>query len=80
MSDHYLVGTSRHLNYVSDPKQEIQGRSYRNYSQACVRNYMVRIDRSPVFMTHDVDLVWDLLYSIIVNCANVVTPVKTMKV
>lgn len=41
---------------------------------------MARINPGIIFMTHDVDLVWDLLFSIIVNCANVICPVKIMKV
>lgn len=80
LSDHYLVAVSRFLNYITESKKEIYGRTYRHYSEGAVLNYFKRIDRSCIFMMHDVDMVWSELYRIILNCANSICPFRVMKV
>lgn len=85
ISDHYLVGTVRlglglTLDYTPLKKLEITGRTYRNYTFDLAKAYYARVNRDWIYMCHDVDGVWELLFKIITNCANVVCPIRTMKI
>lgn len=76
LSDHYLVGCSRHLSYRKDPKSEFYGRSYRHYTFDEAEAYYTSLDKSLIYHCNDVNLVWKILYQFILNCANKLCPVK----
>lgn len=74
MSDHFLVGCVRHLNYKKPEKVTIRGRSYRNYDRDKATAYYHRYDTTMIYNLHSVDLIWEHLSKLIVNCANVLCP------
>lgn len=80
ISDHFLVGTTRFLDYTSPQKQEFTGRTYRNYSFEQAKNFYSRVNRELIYTIHDVDLAWEMLYNIIINCANALCPIRTSKI
>lgn len=79
ISNHYLVGIVRNLNYVSPKKIEVNGRTYRNYNRELAKDYYARVNMDLIYSMHDVDLIWETLYRIITNCANVLYPIRTLK-
>lgn len=80
ISDHYLVGVIRYLNYSSPKKIEFSGRTNRNYNFNAAKDYYARVNRDEIYTLHDVDLIWEILFRIITNCANVLSPIRTFRV
>lgn len=79
ISGHYLVGTARFLDYTSPKKTEFSGRTYQNYPFEQAKCYYAGVNRDLIYTMHDVDLVWEILFRIITNCANVLCPIKVRK-
>lgn len=80
VSDHYMIGCYRYLNYTTPPKDTIFGRSYRNYSADLAENYYRRQRRDLVYMYNDVDQVWNILFDFIRHCANSLCPESEMHI
>lgn len=78
MSDHYLVGCVRYLNYNKPEKVTIRGRSYRNYDRDKATAYYHTHDTSAIYGLNSVNLMWDHLSKLVVNCANVLCPFKNI--
>lgn len=80
VSDHYLIGAVRYLNYTSSKKTKFTGRTYRNYNFELAKSYYARVNRDLIYTIHDLDLIWETLFRIISNCANVLCPIRTLRV
>lgn len=74
ISDHYLIGCTRFLNYSPDATTCFYGRSYRNYSFEAASEFYSTIDRSYIYQLNDVDTVWSILKGHILKCANHLCP------
>lgn len=80
LSDHYLVGTTRYLGYTRPPSTSIKGRSYKNYSYDCAKNFHDTQQQNLVFMYTDPNMIWSKLLVFINNCANYLCPFRNMDV
>lgn len=80
LSDHYLVGCVRHVNYEQPKKVTFTGRSYRNYSLEEARTFYSRRSRSQIYEYNDPELVWNFLHKIINGCANALCPYRTSQI
>lgn len=74
ISDHYLAGCVRYLDYHPDPKTHFRGRSYKNYTFQKATEFYQIIDRDYIFDCNDVDMVWNYLAQIITLCADKLCP------
>lgn len=74
ISDHFLIGCTRFLNYTPDPITSFYGCSYRKYSYEAACEFYLTIDRSPIYHLTDVDSVWAILKGFILKCANYLCP------
>lgn len=79
LSDHYLVGTIRNLNYHLPSMHYIYGRSYKNYTFEHAKSYYDRQRRDLIY-DEDVELAWRRLFKYMVNCANALCPYQQMLV
>lgn len=79
LSDHYLVGCSRFLDYKNCTNTYFYGRSYRNYSREIAQQYYSTLDTRFIFELNDVDLIWEPLLGFIHNCANKFCPKKKIQ-
>lgn len=73
LSDHYIIGTNRSLNYTKPPQYFITGRSYRKYSFENAKPYYSRQRRDLIYEL-DVENAWKTLYKFMLNCANTLCP------
>lgn len=80
MSDHYLTGCVRFLNYTKPEKTTVRGRSYRKYDKDKAKAYYLRHDTSQIYNLTSVELIWNYLYKLITNFANVLCPYKDITV
>lgn len=65
ISDHYLAGCVRYLDYSPDPKTHFRGRSYKKYSFQKATKFYETVDKSQLFDYNDVDLAWQYMIKII---------------
>lgn len=76
ISDHFLVGCIRYLDYAPDPTTSFYGRTYRCYSYESALEFYETIDRTIIYQLEDVDMVWDILKGFILKCANHLCPMR----
>lgn len=76
ISDHFLIGCTRYLNYTPDTTTSFYGRTYRNYSFEAASDFYSTIDRSHIYQLTDVDAIWSILKGFILKCVNHLCPNK----
>lgn len=80
LSDHYLVGCVRYVNYNQPDKITFTGRTYKNYSLEAAQEFYSRRSRSQIYKYNDAEIVWNHLFRIIKGCANTLCPYKTSQI
>lgn len=58
VSDHFIVGCTRALNYTPHKNVEFTGRSYRNYTYEKAEAYYNRQRRELIYQYVDPNLIW----------------------
>lgn len=79
LSDHYLVGCNRLLNYQKHLLTHFYGRSFKNYSREIAQDYYFSLDTLFIFEMNVANLVWETLLKIIYNCANKLCPKRRIQ-
>lgn len=79
LSDHFLVGSTRSLDYHKPVNKSILGRSYKNYSFERTKQYYSRQRRDLIYQL-DVNLAWTVIQKYITNCANVLCPMRQIQI
>lgn len=79
-SDHYMVGCTCSLTYEKLASFSITGRTYRNYTYQKAKHYYDLHHLQGLYDLTDVNLIWEKLYCIMINCANNLCPSRTMTV
>lgn len=80
VSDHFLTGCVRYLDYVKPDKATVRGRSYRKYNKEKAEAYYHRFNTSQIYNMNSAELIWEYLNKLITNCANVLCPYRDITV
>lgn len=76
LSDHYMVGSVRKLNYAKDPTTYFYGRSYRRYNYDIAKQYYTTLNKQLIYQMNDPNLVWTTLKKYITNCVLKYCPIR----
>ena len=80
LSDHLAVAVTRKKCKQHKTRTEFKGRSYRNYVQEDFQNRLLLHNWDRFFEERDPNVLWDFMYSIIIEEINEMCPVKSFKV
>lgn len=76
LSDHYLVLSTRYLRYLMERLSSFYGRTYQQYTFDKAKDYYCRIDQQKIYNMINVEIVWAELKKYMLNCANVLCPLR----
>ena len=79
ISDHFLVSVTRYRNKEKTLPTTFKGRSYKRYNYEKAVKYFRNIDKNRIYNYTDVNLVWNYIKRIMINCANHLCPQRTIK-
>lgn len=80
VSNHFMIGCIKYLEYQSPETTSFRGRSYRKYTREEAEKYFNLYDKTALYSMVDADLVWDFPLKLINKCADTLCPLKNMTV